>query len=82
MVPVRRYCGLVDQDYKKNKTTVCAHLTNLYNSYLVRHGRPSSEVHNFFDLDKFCAKFDLSHSNYQSSSAANYSSSGPSTKQR
>ena len=38
--PVRRYCHLIDADYKRNKVTVCAHLSNIFNSYVVKRGRP------------------------------------------
>ena len=33
--PVRRYQNLIDEDYKLNKITVCAHLLNIYNSFVV-----------------------------------------------
>ena len=38
--PVRRYQYMVDQDYKKNKVTVYAHLQNIYNSFTVKRGKP------------------------------------------
>jgi hypothetical protein len=39
--PVRRYQMMVDQDYKRNKVTVCAHLQNIYNSWCLKRGRPT-----------------------------------------
>ena len=41
--PVRRYQALVDQDYKRNKVTVCAHLQNIFNSFTVRKGRATPQ---------------------------------------
>ena len=31
---VKRYCYALDQDYVKNKITVCAHLNNIFDLYL------------------------------------------------
>ena len=39
--PVRGYCNLIDLDYKRNKVTVCAHLSNIFNSFVVKKGRPT-----------------------------------------
>ena len=47
---------MVDQDYKKNKVTVCAHLQNIYNSYSVKRGRPTPQMNNYFDIDKWLSK--------------------------
>lgn len=47
----------MDADYKRNKVTVCANLSNIYNTFIVRHGRPGPNVNNFFDIDKWLAKF-------------------------
>jgi hypothetical protein len=49
--PVRRYQNLIDEDYKVNKITVCAHLLNIYNSFVVSQGRNSTI--NYFDIDKW-----------------------------
>lgn len=37
--------------------TVCANLSNIYNSFIVRHGRPGPNVNNYFDVEKWLAKF-------------------------
>ena len=59
MNPVRRYCTILDQDYKKNKVTVCAHLTNLYNSFQITYGnKVGAKDVNFFDLDKWNSKYE------------------------
>ena len=59
MNPVRRYCSILDQDYKKNKMTVCAHLTNLYNSFQIQHGNQIGlKDVNFFDIEKWNSKHD------------------------
>lgn len=58
MLPVRKYIAHVDSDYKKNKVTVCANLSNIYNTFIVRNGRPGPNVNNFFDIDKWLAKFE------------------------
>lgn len=47
---------MVDQDYKKNKVTVCAHLQNIYNSYCTKRGKPSHQMSNYFDIDKWINK--------------------------
>lgn len=57
MQPVRKYIAHVDTDYKRNKVTVCANLSNIYNTFIVRHGRPGPAVNNFFDIEKWLAKF-------------------------
>lgn len=57
MQPVRKYIAHVDADYKRNKVTVCANLSNIYNTFIVRHGRPGPNLNNFFDIDKWLAKF-------------------------
>lgn len=57
MLPVRKYIAHVDADYKRNKVTVCANLTNIYNTFIVRQGRPGPNVNNFFDIDKWLNKF-------------------------
>lgn len=31
---VKRYCQTLDQDYIKNKITVCAHINNIFDLYL------------------------------------------------
>ena len=54
--PVRRYQLAVDQDYKKNKVTVCAHLQNIYNSYCVKRGKATPGINNYFDIDKWSNK--------------------------
>ena len=51
--PVRRYQFMVDQDYKKNKVTVCAHLQNIYNSFCVKRGKPTYQMNNYFDIEKW-----------------------------
>jgi hypothetical protein len=57
MAPVRRYIAHVDADYKHNKVTVCANLSNIYNTFIVRHGRPGPHLNNFFDIEKWASKF-------------------------
>jgi len=57
LLPVRKYINHVDADYKRNKVTVCANLSNIYNTFIVRHGRPGPNVNNFFDIEKWLAKF-------------------------
>ena len=47
---MRRYQCLIDEDYKKNKICVCAHLFNIYNSFVVAKGRQNP---NYFDIDKW-----------------------------
>lgn len=54
---MRKYIAHVDADYKRNKVTVCANLSNIYNTFVVRHGRPGPNVNNFFDIEKWMAKF-------------------------
>ena len=51
--PVRRYQFMVDQDYKKNKVTVCAHLQNIYNHFTVKRGKALPHQNNYFDIDKW-----------------------------
>ena len=48
--PVRRYQNLVDEDYQRNKITVCAHFLNIFNSFVVSRGRHSP---NFFDIERW-----------------------------
>jgi hypothetical protein len=33
--PVRRYNALVAENFTRNRITVCAHLTNLYNTFVI-----------------------------------------------
>lgn len=47
---------MVDQDYKKNKVTVCAHLQNIFNSFNVKRGKAPPTLNNYFDIDKFINK--------------------------
>ena len=54
--PVRRYQLMVDQDYKKNKVTVCCHIQNIFNTYSVKRGRPTPQMNNYFDIDKWMNK--------------------------
>ena len=54
--PVRRYQMMVDQDYKKNKVTVCAHLQNIFTTFCVRRGKATHQMNNFFDIDKWVNK--------------------------
>jgi hypothetical protein len=58
MLPVRKYIAHVDADYKKNKVTVCANLSNIYNTFIVRSGRPGPNLNNYFDIDRWLAKFE------------------------
>ena len=44
---------MVDQDYKKNKVTVCAHLQNIYNSFGAKRGKPTLATTNYFDIEKW-----------------------------
>ena len=55
--PVRRYCHLLDKDYTKNKVTVCANLSNLFNSFMVSKSKDQSE-NNFFDYEKWLQEYD------------------------
>lgn len=48
----------VDQDYKRNKVTVCAHLQNIFNSFCVKRGKLPLNVTNYIDIDKLQKKFD------------------------
>jgi hypothetical protein len=63
---VRRYIHLLDKDYTKNKVTVSANLSNLFNSFMCRHYKPSSKdlcpahLNNFFDFDKWQSEYDNS----------------------
>ena len=57
-VPIKRYQLMVDQDYKRNKVTVCAHLQNIFNSYCVKRGKLPAGSSNYFDLEKFQKKLD------------------------
>ena len=57
LLPVRKYISHVDADYKRNKVTVCANLSNIYNTFIVRNGRPGNNVNNFFDIEKWLNKF-------------------------
>ena len=50
LAPVRHYCSLIDEHYSKHKYTVCAHLSNLFNTYSVMYGRTGP---NFWDVDKW-----------------------------
>ena len=47
---------MVDQDYKKNKVTVCAHLQNMFNSFNVKRGKAQTTVNNYFDIDKWLTR--------------------------
>lgn len=47
---------MVDQDYKKNKVTVCAHLQNIYNSFVVKRGKATHQMNNFFDIEKWLVR--------------------------
>ena len=47
----------MDQDYKRNKVTVCAHLQHIFNSFIVKEGRPGPGADNFFNLEKLISKF-------------------------
>ena len=47
---------MVDQDYKKNKVTVCAHLQNIFTTYCVRRGKATHQMNNYFDIDKWMNK--------------------------
>lgn len=58
LLPVRKYIAHVDADYKKNKVTVCANLSNIYNTFIVRSGRPGPNLNNYFDIDRWLAKFE------------------------
>ena len=49
---------MVDQDYKKNKVTGCGHLQNIYNSFCVQRGKPTYQMNNYFDIDKWNAKME------------------------
>ena len=44
---------MVDQDYKKNKVTVCAHIQNIYNMFCVKRGKATYQMNNYFDIDKW-----------------------------
>lgn len=57
-MPIRRYQQSVDQDYKRNKVTVCAHLQNIFNSFCVKRGKLPSTITNYIDLEKLQKKFD------------------------
>ncbi len=57
MQPFRRYCHLLDKDYTKNKITVCANLSNIFNSHMIRKQHDTS-INNFFDYDKWCLEYD------------------------
>lgn len=46
---------MVEQDYKKNKVIVCAHLQNVFNSFCLKRGR-SSYGANYFDIEKWLNK--------------------------
>ena len=48
---------MVDQDYKRNKVTVCAHLQNIFNTFNVRKGKQGSQQTNYFDIDKWLLKY-------------------------
>jgi hypothetical protein len=55
-VPTRRYCNLLDEDYKINKVTVCAHISHVFNSYIIQRGKPfPNNVPNFFDIERWTA---------------------------
>lgn len=51
--PIRYYCSLIDADYTHHCITVSAHMSNLYNSFVVRQGQVAP---NFFDLEKWTEK--------------------------
>ena len=50
---------MVDQDYKKNKVIVCAHLQNIYNSFCVKRGRAQITQNNYFDIEKWLQKMQI-----------------------
>ena len=59
---MRRYTHLLDKDYTKNKITICANLSNLYNSFTSRVYKASGSIqdrsypqqlNNFFDFEKW-----------------------------
>lgn len=47
---------MVDQDYKKNKVTVCAHLQNIFNTFVVKRGKATYQMNNYFDIEKWLMK--------------------------
>ena len=56
---------MVDQDYKKNKVTVCAHLQNIYTSFCVKRGKTTHQMNNYFDIEKCISKMSA-HTNSNS----------------
>ena len=66
--PVRKYLNqLVTSDYTKNKITVCAHLSNLFNTFQVsRLYNPKTQgmektsvyLNNYFDYEKWQSIYD------------------------
>lgn len=46
---------MIDQDYKKNKVTVCAHLQNIFNSSNVKRGKYPT-INNYFDIEKWLTR--------------------------
>lgn len=59
---------MVDQDYKKNKVTVCAHLQNIYNSFVLKRGKATYQMNNFFDIEKWANKMEGGAKNDKTSS--------------
>lgn len=53
--PVRRYQNMVEQDYKKHKVIVCAHLQNVFNSFCLKRGKTNYGA-NYFDIEKWINK--------------------------
>lgn len=49
---------MVDQDYKKNKVTVCAHMQNIYNTFCIRRGKATPQMNNYFDIDRWAMKME------------------------
>jgi hypothetical protein len=47
---------MIDNDYVKNKITVCCHLGNIYNTFNVRKGRPTMSQSNYFDTTEWLAR--------------------------
>ena len=65
--PVRRYNALVMENFTRNRITICAYLTNLYNSFITsqyysQNGnfKIESAVNNYFDLEKWSAVYEQS----------------------
>lgn len=63
MQPVRRYIALVAEDFTRNRITVCAHLSNIFNSFSTQYYRdgrmrPPHNMNNFFDQERWQLKYD------------------------